>query len=161
MWTCTYSINNIVRFNVNACESERQEVCEPVKCVLAIFFFCSFLRTKKWQASAVLSYRDMTHMMSTASDGCSSLIACLRWMMGYLIPTYSTQLLFTLLAAWGGSGGILWPYGEGGRARAEWSGAFCLVPAPHWLRLQRAMWKQKHKPYTHTYCRSEVWHDSV
>ncbi len=61
------------------------------------------------------------------------LIACLRWMMGYLIPTHSTQLLFTLAGAWGGSGGFLWPYGEGGRVQAEWSGAYRLIPAPDWL----------------------------
>lgn len=48
------------------------------------------------------------------------LIACLRWMMAYLILTHSTQLLFTLAEARGGSRGSQWPYGEGGRAHAEW-----------------------------------------
>lgn len=61
------------------------------------------------------------------------LIACLHWMMGYLIPTHSTQLLFTLAEAWGGSRGSLWPYGEGGRARAEWLEAYRLTHAPDWL----------------------------
>lgn len=61
------------------------------------------------------------------------LIACLCWMMGYLIPTHSTQLLFTVAEAWGGSGGFLWPYGEGGRAQAEWSGVHHLIPAPEKL----------------------------
>lgn len=61
------------------------------------------------------------------------LIACLHWMMGYLIPTHSTQLLFTLAEAWGGSRGSLWPYGEGGRAHAEWLEAYRLTHAPDWL----------------------------
>lgn len=50
-----------------------QEVCEPFTSVCVCLCVYSFLlRTKKWQASAVLSYSDMTHAMSTASDGCSS-----------------------------------------------------------------------------------------
>lgn len=61
------------------------------------------------------------------------LIACLHWMMGYLIPTHSTQLLFTVAEAWGGSRGSLWPYGEGGRAHAEWLEAYRLTHAPDWL----------------------------
>lgn len=51
--------------------------------------------------------------------GAALLIACLHWMMGYLIPTHSTQLLCTLAEAWGGGGGFLRPYGEGSRAQAE------------------------------------------
>lgn len=46
-------------------------MCEPLKCV-SVYVYSSLLRTKKWQASTVLSYSDMTHAMSTASDGCSS-----------------------------------------------------------------------------------------
>lgn len=61
------------------------------------------------------------------------LIARLHWMMGYLIPTHSTQLLFILEEAWGCSQGSLWPYGEGGRAHAEWLEVYHLTHAPDLL----------------------------
>lgn len=87
------------------------------------------LRNKKWwQPSALLNYRDMIHTRCEVTAA-ALLIACLLWMIGYLIPTHSTLLLFTLAEAWGGSWDCLWPYGEGGRAPAEWLGASCLSSA--------------------------------
>lgn len=57
--------------NINESGNERQEVCKSLKCA-SVRVSTPPSSEQKRQASAVLGYSDMTHAMSTASDGCSS-----------------------------------------------------------------------------------------
>lgn len=68
---------------------------------------------KKQQASAVLSYSDMTHAMSTTSDGCSS-FNCMSVLNDGIVNSYT----FCPIAFQCGEGleSLLRPYGEGGRS---------------------------------------------
>lgn len=54
--------------------------------------YSSLLRTKKWQPSASLSYSDMTHAMSTASDGCSS-FNCMSALNDGILNSYTLHTI--------------------------------------------------------------------
>lgn len=77
----------LLNIYVNICVQQTRDR----KCV-SLCLLLSLLRTKKWQPSASLSYSDMTHAMSTASDGCSS-FNCMSALNDGILNSYTLHTI--------------------------------------------------------------------
>lgn len=76
---------------LNICANICVQQTRDRKCV-SLCLLRSLLRTKKWQPSASLSYSDMTHTMSTASDGCSS-FNCMSALNDGILNSYTLHTI--------------------------------------------------------------------
>lgn len=77
----------LLNIYVNICVQQTRDR----KCV-SLCLLHSLLRTKKWQPLASLSYSDMTHTMSTASDGCSS-FNCMSALNDGILNSYTLHTI--------------------------------------------------------------------